>query len=55
VTDDGAQSRLLEAAFNRFQQGASSPLQLYRELFDTVRPVGIAPAFWIIKTAELFR
>jgi len=38
VTDDGAQSRLLEAAFNRFQQSASSPLQLYRELFDTVRP-----------------
>ena len=36
--DDGVQSRLLEAAFSRFQQGASSPLELYRDLFDTIRP-----------------
>lgn len=35
---DGVQIRPLEAAFNRFQQGASSPLELFRELFDTIRP-----------------
>jgi len=36
--DDGVQIRTLEAAFSRFQQGASSPLALFRELFDTIRP-----------------
>jgi len=36
--DDGVHSRPLEVAFNRFQQGECSPLQLFRELFDTVRP-----------------
>ena len=36
--DDGVQSRPLEAAFSRFQQGVSSPHQLFRELLDTVRP-----------------
>jgi hypothetical protein len=25
-------------AFSRFQQGASTSLELHRELFDTVRP-----------------
>lgn len=35
---DGVQTRTLEAAFSRFQQGASSPLALYRDLFDTIRP-----------------
>jgi len=36
--DDGVHKRTLEAAFSRFQQGASSPLELYRDLFDTIRP-----------------
>ena len=42
--DDGVQIRPLEAAFNRFQQGGSSPLQLFRELFDTVRPDSVDDA-----------
>ena len=36
--DDGVHSRPLEAAFHRFQQGDSSPLRLFSDLFDTVRP-----------------
>jgi len=35
--NDGVHTRTLEAAFSRFQNGAS-PLELYRDLFDTVRP-----------------
>ena len=35
---DGVHNRTLEAAFSRFQQGASSPLELYRDLFNTIRP-----------------
>lgn len=35
---DGVHTRTLEAAFSRFQQGAASPLELYRDLFDTIRP-----------------
>lgn len=41
---DGVQIRPLEAAFNRFQQGASSPIELFRELFDTVRPDSVDDA-----------
>ncbi len=36
--DDGIYSSPLEAAFRRFQQGDSCPLQLFRELFDTILP-----------------
>lgn len=35
--NDGVHTRTLEAAFSRFQNGAS-PLELYRDLFDTIRP-----------------
>ncbi len=35
---DGGGNALLEAAFGRFRSGASGPIDLLRELFDTVRP-----------------